>query len=232
MDSAESRESAAADPAAGLALRVAAEALGTALLLAVVVGSGIMAERLAGGNVAITLLANTLATVAGLFVLIEVLAPISGAHLNPAVSVALALRGDLALRAVVPYVLAQLAGAVLGTWLAHAMFDLDIVQMSLRERTGAGQWLAESVASAGLVFVLLRAPPSRVATVVACWIGAAYWFTASTSFANPAAVLGRMLSDSFAGIAPRDAPAFAAAELAGAVLGLALHQALGGGRAR
>ena len=229
---AEPPEEIAGERAAGLSRRVAAEALGTALLLAIVVGSGIMAARLAGGNAAIALLANTLATVAGLFVLIEVLAPVSGAHLNPAVSVVLALRGDLAGRALVPYVAAQLAGAVLGTWLAHAMFDLAIVQTSLRGRTGAGQWLAEAVASAGLVLVVLRAPPSRVAALVACWIGAAYWFTASTSFANPAAVLGRMLSDTFAGIAPRDAPAFVAAEFAGALVGLALHRAFGGRRDR
>jgi len=222
--------STAAGAPSGLGRRVAAEALGTGLLLAVVVGSGIMAERLAGGNVAIALLANTLVTLAGLFVLIEVLAPVSGAHLNPAISLVMSLRGELPARAFTAYVAAQLGGAVLGTWLAHAMFDLATLQASLRARTGAGQWLAETVASAGLVLVVLRAPASRAAALVACWIGAAYWFTASTSFANPAAVLGRMLSDSFAGIAPRDAPAFVAAELAGALLGLALHRALGPGR--
>jgi glycerol uptake facilitator-like aquaporin len=207
--------------------RVAAEALGTALLLAIVVGSGIMGERLAAGNAAIVLLVNSLATVAGLFVLIEVLAPISGAHLNPAVSLVMALRGELSAGEFVLYVAAQLGGALLGTWLAHAMFDLAIWQTSLRARSGAGQWLAEAVASTGLVFVVLRAPAARVGALVACYIGAAYWFTASTSFANPAAVVGRMLSDTFAGIAPAHAPAFVAGQLAGALAGLALHRALG-----
>jgi glycerol uptake facilitator-like aquaporin len=202
-----------------------AEALGTLLLLAIVIGSGVMAERLAGGNAAIALLANTLATMAGLYVLIEVFGPLSGAHFNPAVSAAMAWRGELPRASLLPYVVAQLAGAVLGAWLAHAMFDLRILQFSIHPRSGAGQWLAEAVATAGLLLVILRAPAGRASTGVAAWIGAAYWFTASTSFANPAAAVGRMFSDSFAGIAPASVPAFIGAELIGAALGLALNAA-------
>jgi glycerol uptake facilitator-like aquaporin len=203
--------------------KLAAEALGTALLLAIVIGSGVMAERLSGGNVAVALLANTLATVGGLYVLIEVFGPLSGAHFNPAVSAVMAWRGALPRAALAPYVAAQLVGAVLGAWLAHAMFDLPILQLSAKLRGGTGQVLAEGVASAGLVLVILRAPAGRAAALVSGYIGAAYWFTASTSFANPAAVLGRMLSDSFAGIAPHSAPAFVLAECAGAAVGLAIH---------
>jgi glycerol uptake facilitator-like aquaporin len=212
---------------ARLAPALAAEALGTLLLLAVVIGSGLMGQRLAGGNVALALLANTLATVAGLFVLIELFAPLSGAHFNPAVTLALAWRRALPRTWVPLYVAAQLAGAVLGAWLAHAMFDEPIVQTSAKLRGGAGQWLAELVATAGLLLVILRATPGRVSALVACWIGAAYWFTASTSFANPAAAVGRMFSDSFAGIAPASVPGFVLAQLAGAALGVALHAALG-----
>lgn len=207
--------------------KLLAEALGTALLLATVIGSGIMAERLAGGNVALALLANTLATVGGLVVLIELFGPVSGAHFNPAVSMVMALRGDLPGRVLPGYVLAQLLGAVLGAWLAHAMFELPVLQWSAKLRGGQGQWLAEAVATAGLLLVVLRAPPSRVAALVACYIGAAYWFTASTSFANPAAAFGRMFSDSFAGIAPASVPGFVLAQLAGALLGWGLHRALG-----
>lgn len=206
--------------------KLMAEGLGTALLLAVVIGSGVMGERLSGGNVAIALLANTLATVGGLYVLIEVMGPVSGAHFNPAVSAAMVWRGELALAALLPYVTAQLAGAVLGAWLAHLMFELPVLQFSSKLRTGTGVWLAEVVATAGLLLVILRAPAGRVAAMVASYIGAAYWFTASTSFANPAAVVGRLFSDSFAGIAPASAPAFVLAELAGAALGLAIHAAL------
>jgi len=207
-----------------------AELTGTALLLAVVIGSGVMAERLAGGNVAIELLANTLATVGGLYVLIEVFGPVSGAHFNPAVSAVMVLRGKLPKRLLLPYIAAQLAGAVLGAWLAHAMFELPLLQWSSKVRTGSGQWIAEGVATAGLVLVVLRAPPAKVAAMVAAWIGAAYWFTASTSFANPAAALGRMFSDSFAGIAPASVPAFVAAQLAGAAGALLLHVWLSKGR--
>jgi glycerol uptake facilitator-like aquaporin len=206
--------------------KLLAEAVGTMLLLAVVIGSGIMAERLSGGNVAIALLANTLATVGGLYVLIEVFGPVSGAHFNPAVSVVMAVRGELPRGELLPYVAAQLVGAMLGAWLAHAMFDMTILQLSTKVRTGTGQWIAEAVATAGLLLVILRAPAGRAAAMVASYIGAAYWFTASTSFANPAAAFGRMFSDSFAGIAPSSAPGFAVAQLIGAAMGLALHGAL------
>lgn len=198
--------------------KLLAELLGTALLLAVVIGSGVMAERLAGGNVAVALLANTLATVGGLYVLIEVFGPLSGAHFNPAVSLVMASRGALARSLLVPYIVAQLAGAVLGAWLAHAMFEMSIVQFSAKLRGGPGQWVAEAVATFGLLLVILRAPAPRVAPMVAAYIGAAYWFTASTSFANPAAAFGRMFSDSFAGIAPSSVPGFVLAELVGAGL--------------
>lgn len=209
------------------ARRLFGELLGTALLLAVVIGSGLMAERLSGGNVAVALLANTLATVGGLYVLIEVFGPVSGAHFNPAVSLAMALRGELPWARLAGYVPAQLLGAALGAVLAHAMFDLPLLQVSAKLRTGTGQWIAEAVATAGLLLVILRAPQARVAAMVAAYIGAAYWFTASTSFANPAAAFGRMFSDSFAGIAPASAPAFMLAEVLGAGLGLLLHRALG-----
>ncbi len=208
--------------------KLGAEALGTALLLAVVIGSGIMAERLAGGNAAIALLANTLATVGGLYVLIEVFGPVSGAHFNPAVSLAMAQRRELAWSLVPGYVVAQLLGAVLGAWLAHAMFDMTILQFSAKVRTGNGQWIAEGVATFGLLLVILRAPAARVAAMVAAYIGAAYWFTASTSFANPAAAFGRMFSDTFAGIAPSSVPGFVAAELVGAALAVAAHRFFGG----
>ncbi len=208
------------------ARKLLAETLGTALLLTVVIGSGLMAERLAGGNAAIALLANALATVGGLYVLIEVFAPISGAHFNPAVSLVMAARGALAPGLLLPYIAAQLLGAMSGAWLAHAMFDLPILQMSTTPRSGAGQWIAEGVASFGLLLVILRAPPGRVAPMVAAYIGAAYWFTASTSFANPAAAFGRMFSDSVAGIAPASVPAFAGAELLGAAVALLVHRLL------
>lgn len=206
--------------------RLFAEVLGTALLLAVVIGSGIMAERLAGGNVAIALLANTAATVGGLYILIEVLGPVSGAHFNPAVSLVMTLRGALPKALFAPYVVAQLAGAVLGAWLAHAMFDATLFQLSTKVRGGTGQWIAEAVATAGLLLVILRAPAPKVAAMVACYIGAAYWFTASTSFANPAAAFGRMFSDTFAGISPASVPGFVAAQLVGAGLGALVHRGL------
>lgn len=207
--------------------RLLAEALGTALLVATVVGSGIMAEQLAGGNLALALLANTLATVFVLYVLIEVLAPTSGAHFNPAVSLVMVLHRQLTPRWLAPYVCAQLTGAVAGVVLAHAMFGQALLQVGTQPRGGVGLWLAEVVATAGLLLVILRASPGRVAALVAAYIGAAYWFTASTSFANPAVTVGRMFSDSFAGIAPAGVPAFVAAQLAGALLGLSLHLALG-----
>ena len=209
-----------------------AECLGTCALLCAVIGSGIMAERLAAGNMAVALLANTLATVFALYVLIETLGPLSGAHFNPAVSLVMAWRNDLPRQRLAGYVLAQLLGAALGAWLAHAMFELPILQWSAKLRTGPAQWLAEAVATGGLLLVILRAPAGKASALVACYIGAAYWFTASTSFANPAAVFGRMMSDSFAGIAPQDAPGFVLAQLAGALGGVLLHKLLGEGKAK
>lgn len=212
---------------ATLRVRLMSEGLGTLFLLTIVIGSGIMAERLSGGNIAIALLANTGATVGGLYILIEAFGPISGAHMNPAVSLVMGWRRQLARADILPYVAAQLIGAALGAWLAHAMFDLSMFQLSNKVRSGTGQWIAEAVATAGLLLVILRAPVSRVSGMVACYIGAAYWFTASTSFANPAATFGRMFSDTFAGIAPSSVPGFVLAELVGAGIGVALHEALG-----
>ena len=203
-----------------------AEMVGTAALLCAVIGSGIMADNLSGGNVAVALLANTLATVFALYVLIETIGPISGAHFNPAVSLVMALRKALPMHLLAGYVVAQLLGAALGAWLAHAMFELPIFQWSAKVRTGPSQWLAEAVATAGLLFVILRSPPGKASALVACYIGAAYWFTASTSFANPAAVFGRMMSDTFAGIAPSDALGFVASQWVGAALGWLLHRLL------
>ena len=210
------------------ARRILAELLGTALLLAVVIGSGIMAQRLSAGNDAIALLANALATVGGLYILIEALGPVSGAHFNPAVSLMMTLRGALAPRLLAPYVAAQLTGAVLGASLAHAMFGLDLVQWSEKVRSGPGQWMAESVAAAGLILVIVRAPSGRAPAMVAAYIGAAYWFTSSTSFANPAAAFGRMFSNTFAGIAPANVPGFVLAELVGAAIGLGICTMLEG----
>jgi glycerol uptake facilitator-like aquaporin len=204
--------------------RYSAELVGTAALLCAVIGSGIMAEQLAGGNMALALLANTLATVFALYVLIETLGPISGAHFNPVVSMVLAFRKDLARHHLMGYVLAQLMGAALGAWIAHAMFELEIFQWSVKVRTGPAQWLAEAVATGGLLFVILRSPDGKASSIVACYIGAAYWFTASTSFANPAAAFGRMFSNTFAGISPADVPAFVLAQIAGGLIGWALHE--------
>ena len=210
--------------------KLLSEFIATALLLAIVIGSGIMGERLADGNTAIALLANTLATVGGLYILIEVFGPVSGSHMNPAVSLAVASRGQLPWGEAAGYVGVQLLGAACGAWLAHAMFDLSVIQVSSKVRSGSGQWLAEIVATAGLLLVILRAPPQRVAAMVAAYIGAAYWFTASTSFANPAASFGRMFTDTFAGIAPSSVPGFMLAELIGAAAGLGLHALLGPAR--
>ncbi|MFC3531860.1 aquaporin [Vogesella facilis] len=199
-----------------------AEALGSALLLAVVVGSGIMAQQLAAGNVAVALLANALATGAGLLVLITLLAPLSGAHFNPAVSVVMCWRGELPRRRLLPYFGCQLLGALAGVWLAHAMFGLPLWQLSQHARHGWPQWLAEVVATAGLLLTILggvRHAPQRLPLLVALYIVAAYWFTASTSFANPAVTLARSLTDTFAGIRPQDVAGFIAAQLLGAALG-------------
>ena len=209
-----------------VAQKLFAEMLGTALLLAVVIGSGVMAERLSGGNMAVALLANTLATVGGLYILIEVFGPVSGGHFNPAVTLVMAIRGAMPGSLLGPYIAAQFLGTVLGAWLAHAMFDMSILQFSTKIRGGPGQWLAEVVATFGLLLVILRAPPSRVAAMVAAYVGSAYWFTASTSFANPAVSFGRMFSDSFAGIAPASVPGFVLAQFGGAGLALLANKAL------
>ena len=185
-----------------------------------------MAEQLAGGNTAIALLANTLVTVFALYVLIETIGPISGAHFNPVVSMVMAFRKDLARHHLIGYVVAQLMGAALGAWSAHAMFDLEILQWSTKMRTGPAQWFAEAVATAGLLFVILRSPEGKASSIVACYIGAAYWFAASTSFANPAAAFGRMFSNTFAGISPVDVHAFVFAQIVGVFLGLLLHSLL------
>ena len=203
-----------------LARRLAAEALGTALLLAVVVGSGIMGERLAGGNEAVALLANTLATGAGLIVLIAVFGPISGAHFNPAVTLAFAVRREIGAAVAGAYVAVQAIGGVLGVFAAHAMFEEPILQVSGRLREGPAQAWSEFVATFGLVAAILgtlRFRPQLTPAAVGLYITSAYWFTASTSFANPAVTLARSLSDTFAGIAPASAPAFVAAQVAGSV---------------
>ncbi|MGH6865515.1 MAG: aquaporin [Methyloceanibacter sp.] len=204
-----------------LSRRLVAELVGTALLLSAIVGSGIMAERLAGGNIAIALLCNSLATGAILYVLITILAPLSGAHLNPAVTLAFLIRGSIETAVALAYVASQLSGAVLGTWLAHAMFALPIFELSTTERAGASLWLAEVVATFGLVLTILGAlrwKPEVIPAVVGLYIISAYWFTASTSFANPAVTLARSLTDTFSGIQPAGAPAFILAQLAGAAV--------------
>ena len=210
-----------------LSKRLVAECVGSMLLAATVIGSGIMAERLAAGNTAVALLANTGATVAVLATLIGLLGPISGAHFNPAVSLAQALRSKLPWHEAVLYTLTQILGCCAGALLAQAMFELPLVQSSLHVRTGPAQWLAEVVATLGLLLVVLGHRRAEDAPwMVAGWIGAAYWFTASTSFANPAITLARSLSNTFAGIRPIDAPAFIAAQLAGTLLALLIGRAL------
>jgi glycerol uptake facilitator-like aquaporin len=207
--------------------RVATELLGSLLLAATVIGSGIMAEHLAAGNPAVALLANTGATVAVLAVLIQLFGPISGAHFNPAVSFIQALRGAMTWREAAAYTIAQVIGCCLGAILAHAMFELPLLQTSLHIRTGPGQWLAEMVATCGLLLIVLGHRRAEDAPwMVAGWIGAAYWFTASTSFANPAITIARALSDTFAGIRPHDVLGFIAAQVAGALLGLFLARQL------
>jgi glycerol uptake facilitator-like aquaporin len=205
--------------------RAASEVLGTAFLLATVIGSGIMAQRLSGGNDALALLCNTLPTGAILTVLILILGPVSGAHFNPAVSLAFGIRGGISWPMVGIYLLAQLCGAVVGVWAAHLMFELPVWQYSTHIRTGPGQWLAEAVATFGLlltIFGCVARAPAAVAYAVGLYITAAYWFTASTSFANPAVTLARSLSDTFAGIAPAGVAAFIAAQLAGMLMAVVL----------
>ncbi|MER9057645.1 MIP/aquaporin family protein [Mesorhizobium sp. M0213] len=209
---------------ANLSRRLAAEALGTALLVATVVGSGIMADRLSN-DVAVSLLGNTLPTGAILVVLITIFGPISGAHFNPAVTLVFALRREIETNAALAYVAAQIAGGIAGTLLAHAMFELPILQVSATVRTGSGQWIAELVAAFGLVFTILaglRSRPDSIPWLVGLYITAAYWFTASTSFANPAVAIARAFSNTFAGIRPADLAGFIAAELLGALLAVAL----------
>ncbi|WP_231728157.1 aquaporin [Sphingopyxis sp. H050] len=203
-----------------LTQRVAAEGVGAFFLFACVIGSGIMAQGLSGGNDGVALLANTIATGAILFVLITMLGPISGAHFNPAVTLVFALRRELPWLDAGAYVAAQLAFGVLGAWVAHLMFDLPTLQLSVKTRTGLGQWVGEFVATFGLVLTILgtvKYRPQAVAASVGLYITAAYWFTSSTSFANPAITVARSLSDTFAGIAPHDVPMFIAAQLIGAV---------------
>lgn len=222
-----------------LAQQALAEFVGTAGLLCAVIGSGIMAQRISGGNDGIALLANTLATVFALYVLIETLGPVSGAHLNPLVTLVFWSKGAEAqsnsARTAIIFIACQLSGAVAGAMLSNAMFELPVLHWSQHLRggwnaagqfNGWGQWLAEALATGGLLFTILRAPPGKASVLVACYIGAAYWFTASTSFANPAAVVGRMFSDSFAGIAPASALGFVLAQGLGAFAGVALANAL------
>ncbi len=208
-----------------LARKLIAEALGTMLLLATVVGSGIMAENLAAGNDAIALLGNTLATGAILAVLITALGPLSGAHFNPAVTLAFLIRRQIGAGLAAAYIAVQLVAALAGVALAHLMFEVEVVQFGAQARTGAGQWLAEAVATFGLVATILatlQARPGAVAAMVGLYISAGYWFTASTSFANPAVTVARSFTDTFSGIAPADAPAFIVAQLVGAVLATTL----------
>ena len=215
--------------ATSLSQRVAAEFTGSAMLLATVIGSGVMGEALAGGNAAMALLGNTLATGAILFVLITMLAPISGAHFNPAVTAIFVARRELSAMDATAYVTAQVTGAVLGVLVAHTMFDLPILQISQKVRSGWAQGFSEGVATFGLVATILltlRARADAVAACVGLYISAAYWFTASTSFANPAVTIARAFSDTFAGIRPADVPVFVGAQLAGAFCALAFAQFL------
>ena len=204
-----------------LARRIVAEGLGSFFLFACVIGSGIMAERLSGGNDAVALLGNTLATGAILFVLITMLGPISGAHMNPAVSLVAASRRELSWPDAAAYIFAQLCFGILGAWAAHLMFDLPALQLSVKARTGLGQWIGEAIATFGLILTILgtvRFRPQSVPASVGLYLTAAYWFTSSTSFANPAITIARSLSDTFAGIAPRDVPLFIVAQLIGAAV--------------
>ncbi|WP_017671994.1 MIP/aquaporin family protein [Blastomonas sp. AAP53] len=211
------------------ARRLIAEGLGSALLFACVVGSGIMAEELAGGNVAIALLGNTLATGAILYVLITIFGPISGAHFNPAVTFVMRLRGEIATRDALAFIVMQLTGGIIGIFVTHLMFDLPILQTSTKARAGIGNWTGEFVATFGLLLTILgavRYRPDNVPAAVALYIVAGYWFTSSTSFANPAIAVARSLSNSFAGIAPGDVPMFVVMQLAGAFAAYAAGRVL------
>jgi glycerol uptake facilitator-like aquaporin len=208
-----------------LAQRAVAEGIGTAILLAAIVGSGIMAERLAGGNEALALLCNAIATGAILTTLILIFGPVSGAHFNPVVTLAFAIRGDLGHRSLALYWISQFVGAIAGVWLAHLMFELPVLQVSIKERWGSGQWIAEFIATFGLILTILGClarAPSAIPLAVGLYITSAYWFTASTSFANPAVTVARSLSNTFAGIAPVGVPAFLAAQLIGVIAALVL----------
>jgi glycerol uptake facilitator-like aquaporin len=214
---------------ATLSQRLLGEALGTAFLLATVVGSGIMAERLAGGNVAIALLCNSLATGAILVVLILIFGPVSGAHFNPAVTLAFWWRGEIDRTRAALYIAMQITAGALGVWAAHLMFELPVVQLSIKLRSGFGQWFAEAVATFGLVLTIMGCvarAPAAVAYAVGLYITAAYWFTASTSFANPAVTIARALSDTFAGIAPGDVAGFVAAQLVGMAMAVPVARLL------
>lgn len=209
------------------ARRITAEALGTAVLVTAVVGSGIMADRLTD-DTALALLANTIATGAALIMLITIFIPVSGAHFNPVVTLVMALRRDIGRSLAFAYIAAQCTGGIIGTWAAHAMFDLPILQLSTTIRTGPAQWLSESIATFGLILAIFGAINARanVAVIVAAYITAAYWFTASTSFANPSVALARAMTDTFAGIRPVDLPGFILAQIAGGLIGMALANLL------
>lgn len=212
-----------------LVRRLTAEGIGSFFLFATVIGSGIMAERMAGGNVAVALLGNTMATAAMLFVLITMLGPVSGAHFNPAVSLVMAARRELPWREVTPYILMQIGCGILGAWAAHVMFDMSVLQTSMKARTGIGQWTGEAIATFGLILTIIgtaRHRPQWIPASVALYITAAYWFTSSTSFANPAITIARSLTNSFSGIAPTDAPMFIVAQLVGAAIGAGVGLAL------
>ena len=207
---------------------IAAEFIGALILFATVVGSGVMAERLSGGNDAIALLGNTGATGAVLYVLITLLGPISGAHFNPAVTLMLGARRDW-----LPFIAAQLIGGIIGVLIVHAMFDLPLLQLAIKPRTGTGQWIGEFIATFGLLFTIVvgsRQRPDAVPALVALWIVAGYWFTSSTSFANPAITIARAITNSFAGIRPIDAPGFILAQFAGAAAGVIIGRWLNGPR--
>lgn len=206
-----------------------AEAIGSFLLFATVIGSGIMGERLADGNIAVALLGNTLATGAMLFVLITMLGAISGAHFNPAVTMVIRLRGEIGTTDALRHIAAQLFGGIVGVWAAHVMFELPVLEFSTKVRTGSGQWVGEAIATFGLLLTIIgtvKMRPNWVPASVALYITAAYWFTSSTSFANPAITVARSLSDTFAGIAPASVPGFIAAQIAGALAAHLVGKAL------